>query len=226
MLNPSPHRLIACAKLGPMTGMSEKRPLHHDATRHLHRADARLRKVIAWAGPCVLRPQRDRFGMLVRSILSQQISTAAARTIRTRLIEKTGGLKPEPLLRLTDADFQSVGVSPQKIRYIRDLAARVDSGTLKLSSMGRLPDEEVIARLTEVKGIGRWTAQMFLMFSLGRPDILPHDDLGIKNAMRRIYGLEIHPTRDEMDRIAEPWRPYATVACWYCWRSLEGPAEV
>lgn len=164
--------------------------------------------------------------MLVRSILSQQISTAAARTIRERLIEKTGGLNPESLLRLSDVEFQAVGVSPQKVRYIRDLAGRVDSGDLKLSSMGRLPDEEVIARLTEVKGIGRWTAQMFLMFSLGRPDVLPHDDLGIKNAMRRIYGLEMHPTRDEMDRIAEPWRPYSTVACWYCWRSLEGPAEV
>ena len=209
-----------------MTSMAAKRPPHHDATRHLHRVDLHLRKVIAWAGPCALRPQRDRFGMLVRSIISQQISTAAARTIRTRLIEKAGDLQPSSLMRLSDADFQSVGVSPQKIRYIRDLAGRVDSGALRLASIGRLPDEEIIARLIDVKGIGRWTAQMFLMFGLGRPDILPHDDLGIKNAMRRIYGLEALPTRDEMDRIAEPWRPHATVACWYCWRSLEQPAQL
>lgn len=182
--------------------------------------------MIAWAGPCQLRPQRDRFGMLVRSVLSQQISTAAARTIRTRLIERAGGLEPRMLLALSETDYRGVGVSGQKARYILDLAGRAADGSLGLKTIGRLDDEAVIARLTQVKGIGRWTAQMFLMFALGRPDILPHDDLGIKSAIRRLYGLEALPTRDEMDEIATPWRPHATVACWYLWRSLEQPAEV
>lgn len=164
--------------------------------------------------------------MLARSILSQQISTAAARTIRDRLIALTGGLEATRLAGLTDEEYRSVGVSPQKAKYLRDLSERVDSGRLELKRIGRLPDDEVIERLTEVKGIGRWTAQMFLMFALGRADILPHDDLGIRNAMRKLYGLEAMPSRDDMDRIAEPWRPYATVACWYCWRSLEQPAQV
>lgn len=199
---------------------------HHAATEHLHRSDKVLRRVILATGPCVLRPNRDRFGMLARSILSQQISTAAARTIRDRLIALTGGLEATRLAGLTDEEYRSAGVSPQKAKYLRDLSERVDSGRLELKRIGRLADDEVIERLTEVKGIGRWTAQMFLMFALGRADILPHDDLGIRNAMRKLYGLEAMPSRDDMDRIAEPWRPYATVACWYCWRSLEQPAQV
>jgi DNA-3-methyladenine glycosylase II len=192
-----------------------------EAVAHLSKADKRLAKVILKAGPCQLRPNRDRFGMLIRSIISQQISTAAARTIRERLTTRAGALEAERLHLLTEEDYRLSGISPQKMRYIRDLVERTASGTLPLNQMGRLTDEEVILRLTEIKGIGRWTAQMFLMFSLGRMDVLPHDDLGIRNAMRKLYGLEEAPTRDQMDEIAAPWRPYATVACWYCWRSLE-----
>lgn len=199
-----------------------KRHLPHAMT-HLRRRDRILRDVIDAAGPCTLRPRRDRFEMLAGSILSQQLSTAAARTIRLRLVERVGGrLAAEPLLALADEEFRACGVSAQKAAYLRDLAARVASGSLPMDRLGRLPDEDVIERLTVVKGVGRWTAQMFLIFALGRPDVLPHDDLGVRNAIRRLYGLPEMPRRDEIDRIAEPWRPYASVACWYLWRSLDG----
>lgn len=165
--------------------------------------------------------RKDRFDALVRSIISQQISTAAARTIYARLVDRIGTPGTEALLDLSDEEFRACGISPQKIIYLRDLASHVSTGALPLARIGRLPDEEIIARLVAVKGIGRWTAQMFLMFSLGRPDILPHDDLGVRNAMKRLYELPESPSRAEMDRIAEPWRPYTTVACWYLWRSLE-----
>jgi len=192
------------------------------AIPHLRRGDRLLRGVIDAAGPCTLTVRRDRFAMLANSILSQQISTAAARTIKTRLVEKAGGrLAAEALLALSDEEFRACGVSGQKVGYLRDLSVRVASGSLPMNRLGRLSDEEVIERLVVVKGVGRWTAQMFLIFALGRPDVLAHDDLGIRNAIRRLYGLPEVPKRDEIDRIAEPWRPYASVASWYLWRSLE-----
>jgi DNA-3-methyladenine glycosylase II len=157
----------------------------------------------------------------VRSIISQQISSAAARTIRARLEERIGIPRPETVLALTAEDLRLCGISPQKAKYLHDLAEHVSSGQLPLQRLGRLSDDEVIERLVAVKGIGRWTAQMFLMFSLGRPDILPHDDLGIRSAMRRLYELPEMPKREQMDEIAAPWRPFATVACWYLWRSLD-----
>lgn len=188
---------------------------------HLHKGDARLGRVIQSVGPCKLVLRRNRFESLVRAIISQQISTAAARSIRERLHERLGEVTPEAILDLPEVEFRGCGVSPQKIRYLRDLAEHVHSGRVPLNRIGRLSDEEVIARLTNIKGIGRWTAQMFLMFSLGRPDVLPHDDLGIRNAIRRLYELGESPSRDVIDEIAAPWRPHATVACWYLWRSLE-----
>lgn len=197
--------------------------LRIEAVTHLKLRDAILRETIDAVGPCKLPVRRDRFDALVRSIISQQISTAAARTIRGRLVDRIGVPCPETLLALSDDDFRLVGVSPQKAGYLRHLASLVASGDLPLNRLGRLPDEEIIERLTAVKGVGRWTAQMFLIFSLGRPDILPHDDLGVRNAMRRLYALPEPPTRDTIDRIAEPWRPYASIACWYLWRSLETP---
>ena len=194
---------------------------HEAAVLHLQDRDVRLGAVIETVGPCKLVLRRNRFESLVRAIISQQISTAAARSIRERLHTRVGSFTPEALLDLADEDYRGCGVSPQKIRYLRDLAGHVHSGEVPLNRIGRLSDEEIIARLTAVRGIGRWTAQMFLMFSLGRPDILPHDDLGIRNAIRRLYELSEAPTRDVMDEIATPWRPHATVACWYLWRSLE-----
>lgn len=161
--------------------------------------------------------------MLVRSIVFQQISGAAARTILGRLTEALPGKKltPEGLAALSTEEYRLAGVSKQKGGYLQSLAALSLSGDLKLARIGRYADEDVIAQLTQVKGIGVWTAQMFLMFSLGRPDVLPWDDLGVRQAIRKLYGLAEMPTRAESERIAAPWRPYASVASWYCWRSLE-----
>lgn len=187
---------------------------------HLRKSDETFGTVIDAVGPCTLTLRRDRFDTLVRSILSQQLSTAAARTIRNRLVEQIGIPRPETLLAMTDDEFRACGVSLQKASYLRDLATRVEQGELPLGRLGRLSDEGVIERLIAVKGIGRWTAQMFLIFSLGRPDVFPHDDLGIRNAIRRLYGFSEMPRREEMDAVAAPWRPYASIACWYLWQSL------
>ena len=193
------------------------------AERHLKRRDPVLGAVIRQVGPCGYSLQRDRFGMLVRSIVFQQISGAAARTILGRLIDALPGNKlgAEGLAALTPEEYRLAGVSKQKAGYLQSLAELSLTGDLKLTRIGRYADEEIIAQLTQVKGIGVWTAQMFLMFSLGRPDVLPWDDLGVRQAIRKLYGLPEMPTRAESERIAGPWRPYASVASWYCWRSLE-----
>ncbi|MCA9248284.1 MAG: DNA-3-methyladenine glycosylase 2 family protein [Planctomycetales bacterium] len=193
------------------------------ALRHLRRRDPVMRRVIDDVGSFTLRLQRDRFQVLVRSIISQQISTAAARSIRLRLIELAGprGLEATRLAELSAEQMRTAGVSPQKAAYLGDLAQRVCSGALELRTIGRLADERIVDELTQVKGIGRWTAQMFLIFSLGRLDVFPHDDLGVRSAIRNRYGLAELPTKSESTAIASSWRPYASVASWYCWRSLE-----
>ena len=192
------------------------------ACRRLSASDPVMRDIIRLVGPFTLRPERDRFWMLVRSIISQQISVAAARSIRTRLQQLAAPRKitPDTLLALDDDELRSAGISPQKLRYLRDLAGKSLDGTVKLSTIGRLSDEAVIAQLTQVTGIGRWTAQMFLIFALGRPDVFPEDDLGVRMAIRDRYGLDELPDRSTSREIAHRWRPYASVASWYCWRSL------
>jgi DNA-3-methyladenine glycosylase II len=182
-----------------------------------------MRELIRKAGPYTLRPRGDRFHMLVASIISQQISGSAARSIRQRLLDHVAPekLSAENLSRLTPETLRQLGISTQKATYLLDLANRVAARELRLDRMGRLTDERVIEELIKVKGIGVWTAQMFLMFSLGRPNVFPHNDLGVRTAIRNLYGLEALPDKATSHRIAEPWRPYATVASWYCWRSLE-----
>lgn len=182
-----------------------------------------MKRMIDAVGPFTLRLHRDRFGLLVRSIISQQISTSAARSIRGRLQELAGpnGLTATNLVRFTGDQLRSAGLSPQKTAYVTDLSRRVNDGTVNLRQIGRLADERVIEQLTRVKGIGRWTAQMFLIFSLGRPDVFPHDDLGVRTAIRDQYGLDDLPNKETSLSIAEPWRPYASVASWYCWRTLD-----
>ena len=193
------------------------------ARRHLRAADPVMRAVIDAVGPFTLRLERDRFGMLVRSIISQQISTGAARSIRRRLQELAGpeGLNAPNLAQFTLEQLRSVGLSPQKASYLADLAGKVNDGTVNLRQIGRLPDERVIDQLTQVKGIGRWTAQMFLISSLGRLDVFPHDDLGVRVVIRDRYGLADLPDKPTALAIAAPWRPYASVATWYCWRTLD-----
>ena len=161
--------------------------------------------------------------MLVRSIVSQQISTSAARSIRARLLELVGsaGFTPANLVRFDIEQLRSAGLSGQKAKYIIDLATKVHEGTVRLQHIGRLSDERIIDQLTQIKGIGHWTAQMFLIFSLGRPDVLPHGDLGVRTAIRDRYALEELPDKAACHQVAMPWRPYASVASWYCWRSLD-----
>ena len=193
------------------------------ALLHFRRVDPVMRRVIHRAGPFRLKPLRDRFYSLVSSILSQQISGKAAASIRARLEEYVtpGKISSETVGRLTPQELRSIGISAQKATYLLDLADHVSSGRLKLDRMARMTDDKVIDALVHVKGIGVWTAQMFLIFSLGRPDVFPHDDLGVRAAIRNLYGLDDLPTKEVSHQIAAPWRPYASVASWYCWRSLE-----
>jgi DNA-3-methyladenine glycosylase II len=199
-------------------------PTHiQSARRHLRAADPVMKAIIDAVGPYTLRFERDRFAMLVRSIISQQISTTAARAIRKRLQELAGaeGLTTANLVLLTTDELRSVGLPPRKAAYVTDLASKVNDGTVDLRRIGRLSDEQVVERLTQVKGIGRWTAQMFLILSLGRPDVFPHEDLGVRTAIRDRYGLPELPDKATCHAIATPWRPYASVASWYRWRSLD-----
>src|SRR5436190_9099558 len=192
---------------------------HH----HFRRHDPILDGVSRQVGPYRLKPSRDRFSMLVRSIISQQISVGAARAIRGRLESLVGrqGMKAEPIARLSIDQLRSVGLSPQKATYLHDLSAKVKDGTVRLSRIGRLSDEEVIAELTEVKGIGRWTAQMFLIFALGREDVFPVDDFGVRAAISRLYGFNDAPARATLLAIGQRWSPFASIASWYCWRYLD-----
>jgi DNA-3-methyladenine glycosylase II len=198
------------------------------ALAHLSAADPVMRELIASIGPFGLKPIKNRFRALVRSIISQQISSKAAASIRQKLealVEPQGGVSPESILGLSKAQMRKVGLSPQKQAYLRNLAEQIHAGKVRLDRLHRLPDEEVIAELIQVKGIGRWTAQMFLIFTLARADVFPHDDLGVRAAIKRFYGLDDLPDKETSHRIAEAWRPYATVGSWYCWRSLALPKE-
>jgi DNA-3-methyladenine glycosylase II len=194
------------------------------ALAHIRSADPTMRRLIDAVGPFTLRPERKRrFSVLARAIISQQVSTAAARTIRGRLegILDGSGLSAEGIAGLAESELRSVGLSRQKASYLLDLAEKCLDGTVRLDRLGRLADEAVIEMLTQVKGIGRWTAEMFLIFSLGRLDVLPVDDLGVRAAIKDLYGLDDLPDKKTCQEVAAPWRPYATIGSWYCWRSLD-----
>jgi DNA-3-methyladenine glycosylase II len=195
------------------------------ARRLLMRRDPILAPVIKQhRGRSLLEaPVVDPFSALVRTITAQQISTKAAATIHGRLVAlMPGGVAtPEALLSISDDQLRAAGLSRQKSAYLRDLGEKVTSGVLPVHTLAELTDAEVIDAIVKVKGLGRWSAEMFLMFRLRRPDVLPVDDLGIVTAIQRLYGLRKRPKPDRIRKIAEPWRPYRTVACWYLWRSLE-----
>ncbi len=200
------------------------------AERTLARRDKRLREFIKRYGPCRIRPHTRYFQTLVGSVISQQLSTKAADTIQKRflaLYAPTRSPRPSQILLTPDEDLRACGMSFQKISYIKDIAAKTEEGALKLSKLSRLSDEEIIEMLTQVKGIGVWTVHMFLIFSLGRFDVLPVGDLGIRRAIQLAYGFDQLPTADEIERVADEngWRPYCSVASWYLWRSLENKAE-
>ncbi len=190
------------------------------------RRDPVLGAIIKRHGPCGLAQARhrfDHFAMLVRSIVFQQLSTKAASTIHGRLMELMPHSTPTPesLALITDEQFRAAGISRQKAGYLRDLAQKVSGGLVPLEEVDAMTDEEVITSLIRIKGIGRWTAEMFLIFRLLRPDVLPVDDLGILNAVQRAYGLRKRPKADRLRKIGEAWRPYRSIASWYLWRSLD-----
>ncbi len=193
------------------------------ATRHLKAADPVLKKVIQQIGPFKFQRRDGPFPMLVRAIVSQQISTSAARSIwrRLEMLTRPEGIKPSRIADLSAEELRSAGISPQKSRYLHDLSAKILDNTVSLRRLPKLSDEGVIEELVVVKGIGCWTAQMFLIFHLGRPDVLPHDDLGLRSAMRDLYGLPALPNHATVTELAAPWRPYASLASWYCWRSSD-----
>ena len=199
------------------------------AVAHLRAADPVLRRIIDELGSeSVAEGGRDRvedhYGALVRSIVGQQLSTSAARSIYGRLTARFGGRAPTPQEVLDDDPDElraAAGLSHAKVRYLRSLAEHVQGGDLELDHLGERGDDEVIAELTAVKGIGTWSAHMFLMFHLDRPDVLPVGDLGIRRAVMNAYGLEKLPEAAELQTLAEPWRPYRTLACRFLWRSLD-----
>lgn len=208
----------------------KKAPNHRKAINHLKKTDPVMADVIARVGRCDLVPRADgtHFDAVVRAIVFQQLSGQAAGTIHRRFQELYGGRDPKPkeLLRTPDEKLRSVGLSGQKTRYLKDLAARVDSGECPIDSLDELSDDAIIEALTAVKGVGKWTAQMFLMFRLGRPDVLPDLDLGIQKGIKRAYRLRKHPVPKRVLRIGAKWAPYRTVASWYLWRLLDVDRKV
>jgi len=194
------------------------------ARRVLSRRDPILRDLMRRHGPCGLAESQhtDPFVALLHAIISQQLSTKAAATIAGRVEALLDGApRPSAVAAVTDAQLRGAGLSGQKVRYVRDLCRRIEDGMLPLDALDRMTDDQVIESLTQVKGIGRWTAEMFLMFRLHRPDVLPVDDLGIVKAVQRAYRLRTLPSPARLLRLGESWRPYRSVACWYLWASLD-----
>lgn len=205
--------------------MSTTNP-HAKAVRHLSRKCPVMKRLVAAVGPCTWAPAGDDpFTMLVRTVISQQISTKAATSIYTRLVAACAGppVARERLVALTDADFQACGVSGPKQRALRAVAAHVAANPDLLPGIGTRDEPTVRQQLLVIKGIGPWSVDMFLMFGLARPDVLPVGDLGLRTAVMKAFALEALPGPAELEPIAAPWKPYRSVATWYLWRSLGGP---
>ncbi|HVX67859.1 MAG TPA: DNA-3-methyladenine glycosylase [Bryobacteraceae bacterium] len=195
------------------------------ALDHLKAADPVLRRLIEQVGPYGIEFLDPGFEALVKSIVLQQLSGKVASVIYARLVAASGGaLSPQAVLKMRTPKLRSTGLSQRKIEYIRDVARRIVKGQLDLAALTVRGDEEVLAELTAIRGIGPWTVHMFLIFALRRLDVMPSGDLGIRAAVRKVYGLEEMPSPAEVDRMSERWRPYCTVASWYLWRSLEDKA--
>ena len=191
------------------------------ATAHLARQDKILRKLIRRFPEANLVSRGDAFQTLARAIVGQQISVKAAQSIWGRFAACVGKVTPSNVLAREDAALRACGFSGQKVGYVKDLARRFDSGEVKPRRWSRLGDEAIIEELVAVKGIGRWTVEMYLIFHLKRPDVLPVDDLGLRRAMERAYNDGKPLTRDDMRAIAAPWAPDRSVGTWYLWRSLD-----
>jgi DNA-3-methyladenine glycosylase II len=197
------------------------------AQNHLKKSDAILAAVIAQVGPCQVTYREPTFEALARSIVFQQLSTKAARTIYGRLEQAVGGrITPEAIQQLSVGEMRRAGLSKQKIGYIRDLAEHALSGKVDFVRLPSMSDEEVIEALTDIKGVGVWTAHMFLIFALRRPNVLPVGDLGVRMAVKRLYKKRKLPTPKQMELLARNWHPYCSYAAWYLWRSLEVPKSI
>jgi DNA-3-methyladenine glycosylase II len=192
------------------------------ARRYLSRVDPVMARIINQAGPHRIRLSRRRFQALARAILFQQLAGQAAAAIYARFVALFPGRSfptPAQVLACSNEDLRKAGVSRQKALYLRDLAAHIANKSLNFRRFAAMPDDEIVADLTRVKGIGRWTAEIFLMFNLGRPDVLPLDDLGLRSAARQAYRLESLPSKRELEEMGERWRPYRSAASWYLWQS-------
>jgi DNA-3-methyladenine glycosylase II len=213
----------------PAGGHARRRAVKWTADdRELMRADKVLRRVMEEQGP--IHPEIDRRGSrtdayeaLARAIVGQQLSTKAAASIWAKLLDQFGGKTPTPeqILRKRRTTLRKAGLSNAKVEFLRDLAAHVKDGRLDLKRLAKLADEDIVAELIEVKGVGQWTAEMFLIFHLGRPDVVSVGDLGIRRAVQLAYGMEELPGPEELEKLAEEWRPHRTLACLYLWRSLD-----
>jgi len=198
-----------------------------EAIQHLRRNDPILSEIIDRVGDYGIQFRDPDFETLVKSIVYQQLSGRVASVIFGRLAKAVGGrLTPQNILKLRPARMRALGLSKQKTAYIRDLARHTRDGRVVFEDLASLDDSLIIERLTQVKGVGVWTVHMFLIFALRRTDVLPTGDLGIRNAMRKAYGMASQPTPAEMEVLAQRWRPYCTVASWYLWRSLETDANL
>jgi len=198
-----------------------------EASEDLAGRDRNMAAIVAIAGPCDIRPSRPKrthFAELVRAVCSQQLAGAAARTIHGRVEALFDGAPtPDALLALPIDTLRAAGLSGNKTASVRDLAQRVVAGDVELDRVARLPDDEVVRELTLVRGIGRWTAEMFLIFQLGRLDVWPVDDLGVRKGYGRIYSLPEAPKARVLEELGDPFRPYRSVAAWYCWRAADTP---
>ena len=194
------------------------------ALTHLRSVDTRLASVIDRCGDYNPPRRDDPYAALVRAILFQQLAGAAATAIQKRFFALHEPIEeaptPQEILDLDDETFRGAGLSRQKMGYLRDLALHIADGRLNLTELPALPDDEVVQRITAVKGMGEWSAHMFLMFHLGRPDILPVGDLGVRNGMKETYNLEATPTPKEALQLGQPWAPYRSVGAWYMWRAI------
>jgi len=191
-----------------------------EAVEYLRQADPLLAKLIDRVGPCTIARRNDYFAALCQSIVSQQISTLAARTVyqRFRFLFASRRPRPEELLKFTDEKLRSAGLSRQKIDYLRGIARAFASGQIPVRRLTRMTDEEVINSLIQLRGVGRWTAEMFLIFVLQRPDVLPVDDLGLQVGVQKLFSLPDRPKPADIPALAERWRPWRSIATWYLWR--------
>jgi DNA-3-methyladenine glycosylase II len=196
-----------------------------EATRHLARKDKALKRLIKACPEAEISSRGDAFTTLARAIVGQQISTKAADSIWARFVDCVGKVTPANVVVREATALRACGFSGQKVAYVKDLANRFAAGEVRPRRWGRMDDEAIIEELIAVKGIGRWTAEMFLMFHLMRPNVLPVGDLGLQRAMERTYNKGKALTRDQMRVLGEPWDPYRSVATWYLWRSLEGKKD-